>query len=170
MIDNRQIFGNHWAYKEDPFGYMPSKHFVEGFKISPSTPLYVFFILAVVHKLIRSCIPGDLRSKYGFSRKNDMIAVDEDLPNFFEAVKLGQADEIIEEYYNMKNKYGFEVYDRNVIQKLESIGTPTKWAMQGTPWYSMLSNPDYADDFNYINCKVKDRVKFIKDIHEDYNV
>ena len=99
-----------------------------------------------------------------------MIAVDEDLPNFFEAVKLGQADEIIEEYYNMKNKYGFEVYDRNVIQKLESIGTPTKWAMQGTPWYSMLSNPDYADDFNYINCKVKDRVKFIKDIHEDYNV
>jgi len=34
----------------------------------------------------------------------------------------------------------------------------------------MLSNPEYADEFNYINVRIKDRVKFIKDIHEDYNV
>jgi len=30
-----------------------------------------------------------------------------------------------------------------------------------------LSNPDYAEEFNYINAVVKDRSNYIKDIHDD---
>jgi len=33
-----------------------------------------------------------------------------------------------------------------------------------------LSNPDYAEEFNYINAMIKDRQNYIKDIHDDRGV
>jgi hypothetical protein len=38
-----------------------------------------------------------------------------------------------------------------------------KKAIQGTPWYNILSNPQYAEDFNYIGAFVDEREKLIKD-------
>lgn len=39
---------------------------------------------------------------------------------------------------------------------------PTK-QIAGTPWYQILSNPDYADAFYYIGAHVEGREKLIKD-------
>ena len=44
---------------------------------------------------------------YGMQRKD--IEVDEDLPNFFEAIRLSQADEIIAEEENMQNNFGIQI-------------------------------------------------------------
>lgn len=39
--------------------------------------------------------------------------------------------------------------------------------MQGTPWYSVLQNPKYADEFNYIGAYIAEREKLIEDGRED---
>ena len=54
------------------------------------------------------------------------ITVDEDLPNFFKAVRLQQADEVILESENMKQNYGFEVEDPKVLQILDLTRMPKK--------------------------------------------
>ena len=62
------------------------------------------------------------------------IEVDEDLPNFFDTIKLSMADEIIAENTNMIENYGFEPNDPDTIDRLEK-SSMTKRPMQGTPWY-----------------------------------
>lgn len=95
--------------------------------------------------------------------------MDEDLPNFFEALKLYHADQIVCEYHNMKDRYGIEIEDARVIKRLEQIQLPEK-TFQGTPWYNILSNYDYVDKFNYLNAMIKDRAAYVKDINKDKNV
>lgn len=59
---------------------------------------------------------------YGMQRKE--IEVDEDLPNFFEAIRLSQADEIIAEEENMQNNFGFLLTDPDTIGELEKVLYP----------------------------------------------
>lgn len=95
------------------------------------------------------------------------IEVDEDLPNFFNAVKLSQADELIEENKNMHYNFGFEPNDPDTIEKLDEIDVPDL-PIQGTPWYQMLSNKIYATNFHYIGAYVKEREKLIEDGYADH--
>jgi len=44
----------------------------------------------------------------------------------------------------MQNNYGFLIQDPDTIEELEKVVYPIQ-SMQGTPWYSVLSNPHYAD-------------------------
>lgn len=44
--------------------------------------------------------------KWGFAMSDKMIEVDEDLPYFFDALKLSHADEIIKESDNLETKFG----------------------------------------------------------------
>jgi hypothetical protein len=103
---------------------------------------------------------------WGFSMSAQDIIVDEDLPNFFSAIKLAQADEIILENRNMMENYGIETEDPRLIGVIDQTRIPKK-AIQGTPWYSVLSNPAYSDDFNYIGAHIDEREKLIKDADLD---
>lgn len=94
--------------------------------------------------------------------KGQEIIVDEDLPPFLEAVGLRQADEIVMEAQNCKFNYGVEIHDPRIVEKLDYTVMPTK-QIAGTPWYQILSNPDYADAFYYIGAHVEGREKLIKD-------
>lgn len=94
------------------------------------------------------------------------IEVDEDLPNFFEAVKLSQADELIEENKNMQQNYLFEHNDPDTIELLEKATIPKK-AIQGSPWYQILSNFRYQDQFQYIGAFIEEREKLIEDGFSD---
>mmetsp|Transcript_16102 Transcript_16102/g.25008 ORF Transcript_16102/g.25008 Transcript_16102/m.25008 type:complete len:104 (-) Transcript_16102:183-494(-) len=42
-----------------------------------------------------------------------------------------------------------------------------KKSIQGTPWYNILSNPTYSDDFFYIGAHIEEREKLIKDADGD---
>ena len=88
--------------------------------------------------------------------------VDEDNPKFLEAVGLKNADEIVKESQNCKFNYGFEIHDPKVVDKLDYTVMPQK-QISGTPWYQILSNPEYAEAFYYIGANVEDRGKLIKD-------
>jgi len=69
-------------------------------------------------------ISEEFLARCGFSLSGKDINVDEDLPNFFEAIKFSQADELIQEFYNMRENYGFEIYNPPLIHKLEKIHYP----------------------------------------------
>jgi len=75
----------------------------------------------------------------------------------------------LSEYYNIKNRYGLEIEDIEVIQKLEKTKIPER-CVQGTPWYSILANHDYIERFNYVSAMIPERTEFIKDLNEDKNV
>lgn len=105
---------------------------------------------------------GNKLGAWGFQMSDHDIAVDEDLPHFFEAVKLSSADELIKENENMMHNYGFEPNDPDTIGILDHTKLP-KRAIQGTPWYQILSNHHYASEFNYIGAFIPEREKLIED-------
>jgi hypothetical protein len=100
--------------------------------------------------------------KWGFTMASDEMNVDEDLPNFFKSVKLSQADELILENQNMQDNFGINLNDPDTIAVLDNTTMPKK-AIQGTPWYQILSNAKYSNDFYYIGAFVGEREKLIED-------
>jgi len=98
--------------------------------------------------------------------KNMMSAkefeVDEDLPNFFKTISLGQADMIVNEEAHIKDNFGVLVNDPDTVKTLDNTEVPKK-AIQGTPWYTVLSNLMYMEAFGYIGAYVEEREKLIED-------
>ena len=74
---------------------------------------------------------------------------------------MKQADQIILECDNLKTNYGLEIEDPQVLTILDSTKMPKK-AIQGTPWFSILSNPEYTEAFAYIGAFIPEREKLIK--------
>ena len=94
------------------------------------------------------------------------IEVDEDLPNFFNVLKPQQAYQMITEAANMKNNFSIEVMEESVLQRLGNMQWPIK-TMQGTPFYDILSNRNYADQFCYIGAHIPEREKLLEDGDEN---
>ena len=160
MISNRQIFTNGWSYKQRSFDTMKSGHMIQ-LEVNWATPMLLLAAAAVLIIIIQ-IVFKDMLMKFGFSMSSKKIEVDEDLPRFFEAIKLSQADELIDEQFNMKKNYGFIPNDPDTIQELDRVKVPRK-AIQGTPWYQILSNQAYAQKFFYIGAHVEEREKIIED-------
>lgn len=131
------------------------------FEINWSTPVMLFALLAVGLYVIQLVL-GHKLAKWGFGLADHEIDVDEDLPHFFEAVKLSQANQIVMENHNMQDNFGFEPNDPDTIEVLDNTKLPKK-AIQGTPWYQILSNHHYASEFCFIGAHVKEREKLIED-------
>jgi hypothetical protein len=100
--------------------------------------------------------------KWGFAMASSEIKVDEDLPNFFKSVKLSQADEVVIENENMKANFLFSMNDPDTITHLDNTKVPKK-AIQGTPWYQILSNLRYSGLFYYVGAFIAEREKLIED-------
>lgn len=143
---------------------MLSRHFVL-LTIDWATPTFVFGLYAIALFIIQK-VAGNYLARWGFAMADSDIDVDEDLPNFFKACKLSDADELVMENENLKKNYGFEPNDPDTIQVLDNTKLPKK-AIQGTPWYQILANPIYESDFNYIGSFVKEREKLIEDGAKD---
>lgn len=50
-------------------------------------------------------------AKAGFSLSKGDLTVDEDLPPFFEVIKIQDANQLIQENNTLKERYGFEIYE-----------------------------------------------------------
>ncbi len=103
---------------------------------------------------------------WGYTISSKEIVVDEDLPNFYQAIKLRDAEWLIKENDYLSDKYKFAFADSDIVQKLKSTDTPRK-AVQGLAWYNLLANPLYARAFNYITVSVNDRETYIVDDDSD---
>jgi hypothetical protein len=84
--------------------------------------------------------------KWGFSFGGTKINVDENLPYFFKAIRLTDADWLLKENDNLEQNYGFEIISDDVSETLDTVGV-TKKAITGVPYYIILANPLYARDF-----------------------
>lgn len=66
----------------------------------------------------------------------------------------------------LKKRFGFELNNPKMIATLDATKMPRK-AIQGTPWYFIMFNSDYAEQFNYIGPHIKEREKLIEDGDQD---
>ena len=67
---------------------MHSEHYAELMKVTHSMPMAMFIFIVTVKYFFKAIIPKDIWMKLGFYRRKGAMDVDEDLPNFFDAVKL----------------------------------------------------------------------------------
>ena len=160
MLSNEQIFKNTWFYIQNTNEKMKSGHKIY-LGVNWAAPV-LLMCAASIFLIIVQKVFADYLMKWGFALSDQEIEVDEDLPNFFKSVKLSQADEIIAEESNMKANFGFSFNDGDTIETLDATCVPKK-AIQGTPWYQILSNPKYSKLFYYIGAFVGERHKLIED-------
>lgn len=68
---------------------MKSGHFFRGFRVNQAAPLLLLVIIAGAMKLF-TYLPIELTKYIGFNveDEDEKISVDEDLPNFWETIKL----------------------------------------------------------------------------------
>jgi len=92
--------------------------------------------------------------------------VDENLPNFFEAVKLSDADWMVFENMNLRENYGFQFIPTKVEQRLDDWQLAKK-PINGVAWYNILASPYYARLFNFIEVNVPSRSDLIVDGDDD---
>jgi len=64
--------------------------------------------------------------KWGFSFGGTKINVDENLPFFFTAITLANADWLLKENENLKENYGFQVVSDEVCEILDVVKPPKK--------------------------------------------
>lgn len=79
--------------------------------------LLIAIPLLVIIFFRRSLYP--LMEKWGYTISNNQISVDENLPNFFEAVKLADADWMVFENSNLRKNYGYNFIPETVEERLD---------------------------------------------------
>lgn len=166
MLSNQQIFANVWSYKQHDLQPMFSSHKVWPISVTWATPLLYMVVTGLLLTIASVMFNNHLKA-WGFSMQRTDIEVDEDLPNFWTAVKFSQAQEVVKEFDNMKEGYMVEIEDPRVIEILSGITTMPKRAIQRTPWYNILSNQTYNEAFYYIGAHIGEREKLIKDADEN---
>lgn len=160
MVSNQQIFKNTWGFVEHRGEQMKSEHFV-GWSVDWASPVLLLCFVSVLLQIVQRGAASYLM-RWGFAMSRDEIAVDEDLPGFFTVMRLAQRDQLIAMSANMKKNFGFEFTDPDTIEALEKAAFPRK-TIVGTPWYSILSSPPYANQFQYTGSFVTEREKLIND-------
>ena len=105
-------------------------------------------------------------TKWGYTMTKTEIVVDEDLPNFFKAIKLSDADWMVFENKNLREGYGFSMIKTEVEERLDDWQLPKK-SIRGISWYNILANPYYSRRFNYIDVNVPSRSDLINDGDDD---
>ena len=76
------------------------------------------FVLQIVFK--------DYLQRWGFTFSQKDIRVDEDLPDFYSALRLANGDELIDREEMLKEKYGFEILDHETVDKLKLMTQPQR--------------------------------------------
>lgn len=119
LMDNRQFFDNVWHYKDKVTENMWADHLPE-YRVCQSSPLFLMSMACVILIIVQTIVPSDLMLKWGFTMSQDVMSVDEDLPNFFTALLLSEAEKIIAENKQMMQEFGFELSESWLIEKLQN--------------------------------------------------
>jgi len=129
--------------------------------VNQATPMILIGLALVVITIMRVFF-YDLLTSWGFTLTSNKIEVDENLPNFFRAVKLKDADWVVKEAKYYKEKYGFQFVRQKVVDKLDDWQLAKK-PISGIAWYNLLANPRYEREFNYFPTDMPDREDYIVD-------
>lgn len=89
--------------------------------------------------------------------------MDEDLPDFFNALKVSDKDWFKSENGRMKDQYAFMVANQETLDIMRKYGTSSKQPITNLPFYYVLGNPHYQRMFNYFPTTLLNREKYIID-------
>ena len=105
MLSQSQIFEGWVNVKATTLSFMPTGHTFNTLEtVSQATPLMLLTIAMLIIYLAGVFFKKQLK-KYGFGFSGTKIEVDENLPNFYQAVKLSEADWLVAENQYYKEKY-----------------------------------------------------------------
>ena len=97
---------------------MLSGHVFGDINIDWVAPLGAFAVASIFIFIVQTLLWNQLQ-KLGFTLSSKDITVDEDLPDFFDCIKLSQADEVVLESRNCKRNYGIEIQDPEIVNLLD---------------------------------------------------
>ena len=127
-----------------------------------ATPILVILIALFAIIIFRRCF-ADQMKKWGYVISSKVLTVDENLPNFFSAVKISDKDWFVKESRYFREHYKFTFANKAVVDRLADDKNCPKKPIQGVPFYNILCNPSYTSDFCYVTCSVDNRSDFIVD-------
>lgn len=133
--------------------------------VNQASPLLLLMVALFFIIMLESYFKDQL-TEWGFSLSANLIEVDENLPDFYLAVKLSDADWIATEQLYYNDQYKMKLVEQELADKMDSVGRPTR-AISGIAWYNVLANPAYTTAFNYIETNVPDRSNLIVDDDAD---
>ena len=166
MLSNKQIFESELNSIDTVTSDMLTGHTLKTiFVLDHAFPMVVIAFVSLV-LILFSKIFSTAMSKWGYVISKQEIVVDENLPNFFEAVTLSESEWIIAENKNLREIYGFNMMQREIETKLDSLPEGHKY-IRGVAWYQILANPVYARDFCFIEAYVPNRSDYIVDGDDD---
>ena len=142
---------------------MPSGH--EFFTMRTKAVNFVNFV-SWVYIFYNLLLPDEIIKRLGFTIQEKEIDVDEDLPHIFETLTIRNAQIFVQTNGHMMQRYGFEFQDPDTVEALDKIKFVPRKAMTGAPFYHLMSNADYVEDFCYIGPEIKEREKLIEDGYE----
>mmetsp|Transcript_10851 Transcript_10851/g.14605 ORF Transcript_10851/g.14605 Transcript_10851/m.14605 type:complete len:219 (+) Transcript_10851:2354-3010(+) len=97
MLSNRQMFDNVVNKIVFSTEQMSSAHKLSDmFQMSQATPLLVLSFAIFAVTIMRACCYAKIK-EWGFSISSNVIEVDENLPNFFKAIKLADSEWFVKE-------------------------------------------------------------------------
>jgi hypothetical protein len=125
------MFQNEWTWIDMRGDEMKSNHFIEiitYFDVSASNlnrtylaPMYfVAFASLVSWFLFWPLVACKIINKKSIIGSSKDIEVDEDLPNFFDVVKPDHVNELLSEYQYLKESYGVEVAEPDLVKRLKN--------------------------------------------------
>jgi len=148
VMDNLQIFDNIWSFKENSYDHMLSTHTIQ-FRITQSSPMLFCCMISLAILFLRWVIPQRKLILAGLTMTPYIKEVNEELPSFFEALRIPQADAIVKQYSGIQELYGFETCDFELIDNIVNKAKCLVRKIDRTAWYTPLMNPFYAWDFEY---------------------
>ena len=119
MLSNRQIFENVVNSLTYSTEQMSSAHGWSSIaSMGHASPMLMIAFAFIVITVLRVGF-YDTMSKWGFVISTNTIEVDENLPNFFQAVKLSDADWLVKESNYLKETYRFTFANKIVVDRLD---------------------------------------------------
>ena len=168
MLSQSQIFDGWVNIKATTLTFMPTGHdFSTLDTVSQATPLMLITGAMLAIFLAQQFFKKTLK-RYGFGFSGSKIEVDENLPNFYKAVKLAEADWLVAENQYYSNNYEMKLITNELATKLDATEVASK-PIQGIHWYTLLANPTYVQQFAYISVNTPGRESLIVDEDENKN-
>jgi hypothetical protein len=162
MLSNQQYFGTTTTPIAYSYDEMVSGHTISDcLSVNQASPLLIMSILSVVVAILELNFSSYLE-KWGMAMTSVELKVDEDLPKFFEALKLKDCDYMVNEHHYFLDNYGIEILTPHVADLLDDTKIPQR-PIQGTPFYNIIANRQYMRDMYYIDNSQPDREAQIKD-------
>ena len=156
MLSNKQIFESDLNSIDTVTADMATGHGLDTiFVLDHAFPMVVIALCSLVLVFFSKVFTATM-ARWGYVISKREIIVDENLPNFFEAITLTESEWIIAENKNLREIYGFNMMQREIEDKLDCLPAGTKY-IRGVAWYQILANPVYARDFCFIEADVPNR-------------